>query len=48
MSEEENKANLTIQALISKNKNLEIEIIRLQSKLELMRDLYHELIDRRY
>lgn len=48
MSEEENKENLTIQALISKNKNLEIEIIRLQSKLELMRDLYHELIDRRY
>lgn len=48
MSEEENKQNLTNQALIAKNQNLQEQIIRLQAKLELMRDLYQSLLDRRF
>jgi len=48
MSDEENKSNLTNQALIAKNQNLQAQIIRLQAKYELLKDLYNELIDRRF
>lgn len=49
---EENKSNLTIQALIAKNRNLQEQIVRLHAKYELLhellKDLYSELIDRRF
>ena len=48
MSDEENKSNLTNQALIAKNQNLQEQIVRLQAKYELLKDLYNELIDRRF
>ena len=48
MSDEENKSNLTNQALIAKNQNLQEQIVRLQTKYELLKDLYNELIDRRF
>lgn len=48
MSDEENKSNLTNQALIAKNQNLQEQIIRLQARYELLKELYNELIDRRY
>jgi hypothetical protein len=48
MSDEENKLNLTNQALIAKNQNLQEQIVRLQAKYELLKDLYNELIDRRF
>lgn len=47
MSDEENKSNLTNQALIAKNQNLQEQIIRLQARYELLKELYDELIDRR-
>lgn len=48
MSDEENKQNLTNQALIAKNQNLQEQIIRLQTKYEVLKDLYNELLDRRF
>ena len=47
MSDEENKSNLTNEALINKNKILQEQIIKLEAKLEIIKDLYNELIDRR-
>lgn len=48
MSDEENKPNLNNQALMVKNQNLQEQIVRLQAKYELLKDLYNELIDRRF